>query len=53
MILEEKLMVTWKVHAATAHLSSFLTILDRGMTDICKQVQGCALETNIYVPLIQ
>ena len=49
VILEEKLTVTWKVHSATTHLSSFFTIHGRGMADICDQVHGCALEINTHL----
>ena len=34
VIMEEKLTITRKVHAATVHLSTYLTMHGRGMADV-------------------
>ena len=37
MQLDTKLSVTWKVHAVTAHLTTFLDRHGRGLADVCEQ----------------
>ena len=42
MILQEKLTVTWKVHAVCAHLITFLEKHQQGMAGIAEQVGEAA-----------
>ena len=51
MILEEKLTVTWKVHAVCAHLITYLEQHREGMASIAEQV-GEAAHYDM-VPVLQ
>ena len=51
MILQEKLSVTWKVHAVCAHLITFLERHQQGMASIAEQV-GEAAHYDM-VPVLQ
>ena len=51
MILQEKLTVTWKVHAVCAHLITFLEKHQQGMASIAEQV-GEAAHYDM-VPVLQ
>ena len=49
--LEEKLTITWKVHAVTVHLSTFLAKHGYGLANVCEQF-GEAVQ-HAMVPVLQ